>query len=168
MGDFDITTLILTEHQRFRDAFAALEGAEDLAADWEELAARLEVHAAAEEQLLYPVLAHATDDGVDEGEEAVREHNDIRHSVAAVGEQEPGTGAWWQAVAHAQSVNAEHMAEEEREFLPDFKQGVDDERREELGMLWLQFHDEHAHAEGLSGEDADAQAVVTSEEPHLD
>ncbi|MCW2605164.1 MAG: uncharacterized protein JWN61_3299, partial [Pseudonocardiales bacterium] len=64
-------------------------------------------------------------------------------------------------------VNADHMAEEEREFLPDFKESVDDDRREELGMLWLQFHDEHPHADGLTSEDADPEAVVTSDERHL-
>ncbi|MCW2604456.1 MAG: uncharacterized protein JWN61_2591, partial [Pseudonocardiales bacterium] len=143
MGDFDITALILAEHSRFRDAFTALQGAEDPGAAWDELAARLEVHAVAEEELLYPVLAHAAAEGAAEGEDAVREHNEIRHAVSAVADHEPGSESWWAAIHQAQTVNADHMAEEEREFLPDFKESVDDDRREELGMLWLQFHDEH-------------------------
>ena len=55
------------------------------------------------------------------------------------------------------------MAEEEREFIPDFKNNVDEARRDELGLHWLKFHDDHDHAAGLSGADADPQAVVEAE-----
>ena len=162
MSDFEITALVLSEHEAFRRDFAALEGdpAGGLAAAWDDLAARLEVHAVAEEELFYPVLAHEADGGAEEGERAVHDHNAIRHAAAAVAGQDVGSEAWWEAVRTTQDVNAEHMAEEEREFLPDFKEAVDDERRSELGMRWLQFHDEHEGADGLSGDDADPAAVV--------
>ena len=52
------------------------------------------------------------------------------------------------------------MAEEKREFLPDLREAVDAERREELGIRWLEFHDQHEGARGLSGEDADPEQVV--------
>ncbi|MDT0262903.1 hemerythrin domain-containing protein [Jatrophihabitans lederbergiae] len=163
MSDFEITVLVLSEHENFRRKFAALndaDDAEELAAAWEELAAALEVHAVAEEQLVYPLLAHGVAEGAAESEEAVREHNDIRHAIQAVTGHEVGSEDWWQAVRATQDVNATHMADEEREFLPDFKQAVSDERREELGMSWLQFHEEHDKARGLSGEDTDPQDVL--------
>jgi iron-sulfur cluster repair protein YtfE (RIC family) len=165
MSDFDISALVHSEHEAFRRAFAELDDAGDPAAAWQALADRLEVHAAAEEELLYPVLARAADDGVSEGVAAVRQHNDIRHAVRAVADQEAGAAQWWDAVRAVQSTNAEHMAEEEREFLPDFRDGVPEERREDLGMQWLKFHDDHDGARGLTDTDADPQAVVAAEPP---
>ena len=159
MSEFEVTALVLSEHEAFRRAFADLEQADDVGAAWEQLADRLEVHAVAEEELFYPELAEAVEDGPDEAVTAVREHNEIRHAVRAV-TGTPGADDWWDAVRHAQEVNAAHMAEEEREFIPDFRDGVDDERREELGMRWLQFHDDHDRARGLDGADADPEAVA--------
>ena len=53
MSDFEITALVLAEHEIFRREFSALEdlNGEELAAAWEVLHARLEVHAVAAEQL---------------------------------------------------------------------------------------------------------------------
>ena len=165
MSEYEITALVMSEHEAFRRAFADLEQAEDQGAAWEALANRLEVHAVAEERLFYPVLADEADDGVDDGKTAVREHNDIRHAVRDVAGHEVGSTSWWDAVATAQQVNGDHMAEEEREFIPTFKESVDADRRDELGMEWLKLHDEHDDAQGLSGEDADPQAVVDADAP---
>lgn len=160
MSEFEVTALVLSEHEAFRRAFADLEHAEDPGAAWRQVADRLEVHAVAEEQLFYPELARAAADGEAETVTAVREHNDIRHAVRAVDALEAGADDWWVAVRAAQEVNAEHMAEEEREFIPDFRAGVDEQHREVLGMRWLQFHDDHDRAEGLDGTDADPEAVA--------
>jgi iron-sulfur cluster repair protein YtfE (RIC family) len=165
MSEYEITALVMSEHEAFRRAFADLEQADDLATAWTELADRLEVHAVAEERLFYPVLAHEADDGVDDGKTAVREHNDIRQAVRDVGDHEVGSEPWWDAVGTAQQVNGDHMAEEEREFMPEFKQSVDAQRRDDLGMEWLKLHDEHDHARGLSGDDADPEAVVAADPP---
>ena len=166
MSDFEITALVLAEHEVFRRAFAALEdlGVEELAAAWEELHAKLEVHAVAEEQLFYPLLAQEAD-GEQETAEGVHDHNEIRHAAAAVGEHEVGSDEWWEAVRTTRQVNADHMAEEEVDFFPPFKQAVDDEQREALGMRWLAFHDEHERADGLSGGDAEVAEVVATEVP---
>lgn len=63
MSDFEITALVLAEHEIFRRDFAALDdlSGQELAAAWEALHARLEVHAVAEEQLFYPLLAQEAD-----------------------------------------------------------------------------------------------------------
>ena len=169
MSDFEVTALVLAEHEVFRREFAALGElpGDELAAAWESLHARLEVHAVAEEQLFYPLLAQEAD-GEQETAEGVHDHNEIRHAAAAVGEHEVGSEAWWDAVATVRQVNADHMSEEETDFFPPFKEAVDDEQREALGMRWLAFHDEHEEAEGLSGEDAEVAEVVATEVPEGD
>ena len=166
MSDFEITSLVLAEHEVFRREFAALENLPDqeLAAAWETLHAKLEVHAVAEEQLFYPLLAQEAD-GEQETAEAVHDHNEIRHAAAAVSEHQVGSDGWWEAVRNTRQVNADHMAEEEVDFFPPFKEAVDEEQREALGLRWLAFHDEHERADGLSGEDAEVAEVVATEVP---
>jgi hypothetical protein len=54
------------------------------------------------------------------------------------------------AVRTTRQVNADHMTEEETGFFAPFKEAVDDEQREALGMRRLAFHDAHDKADGLS------------------
>lgn len=169
MSDFEITALVLAEHEIFRREFSALEdrSGEELATTWEALHAKLEVHAVAEEELFYPLLAQEAD-GEQETAEGVHDHNEIRHAATAVGEHPVGSEDWWEAVRTVRQVNADHMSEEETEFFPPFKEAVDDEQREALGLRWLAFHDDHERAEGLSGEDAEVAEVVATEVPEGD
>jgi hypothetical protein len=169
VSDFEITALVLAEHEIFRREFTALEDlpVAELATAWETLHAKLEVHAVGEEQLFYPLLAQEAD-GEQETAEGVHDHNEIRHAAAAVAEYEVGSDDWWEAVRATRQVNADHMAEEETDFFPPFRDAVDDEQREALGMRWLAFHDEHQRSEGLSGQDAEVADVVATEVPEGD
>ena len=162
MSDTDIDTLILGEHEVFRREFARLEGLEgdELGQAWQRLAEQLEVHAAGEEAVFYPHVVRKLPDGESDTEHALHDHNEIREAAQAVAEQEVGTEAWWEAVRTTQEANSEHMAEEERDILGDFKERIDSAQRGELGMAWLQFHEEHDRAAGLSGEPEDPQAYV--------
>ena len=102
MGDFDITTLILSEHEGFRRSFAELEqltDAEELGRRWRELSDALEVHAAGEEEVFYPELLQDVDDSEGDTEHAVKDHNEIRETTTAVDQHEVGTDAWWEARA---------------------------------------------------------------------
>jgi hypothetical protein len=163
VSDVDITALILSEHETFRRAFTRIEGLTDtgeLAAAWQELADQLEVHAAGEEQVFYPELLQDVDDSTDDTEHAVKDHNKIRDAVRGVADHEFGTDAWWEAFRAAREETVEHLEEEENDVLPPFREQVSTEKRTELGMAWLAFHDRHEAAEGLSGDDVDPQAYV--------
>jgi len=152
--DRDITLLIEREHDSFRRQFTALEGlsdARELEQAWTWLADLLEIHASGEESVLYPILVRAADQAAQEAEHAVRDHNEIRHSVHAVQEHEAGSDGWWQAVRTAQEVNEEHLQEEERDVLPPFRDSVDRQRRLELGEQWLVFHRQHEGRGGSTG-----------------
>lgn len=162
MADTDIDRLILSEHEVFRREFARLDNltGDELTEAWDRLAEQLEVHAAGEEAVFYPHVVRTLPEGEDSTEEALRDHNEIRTAAQAVAEQEVGSEAWWEAVRTVQEVNGDHMAEEERDILGDFASRMDDAKREELGMAWLQFHEEHDRAQGLSGEPEDPEAYV--------
>ncbi len=168
MGDFDITTLIASEHEAFRRAFAEIEGLEDvgqLRSRWRELSAGLEVHAAAEEELFYPELLRDVDDSRDDTVHAVHDHNEIRETTTAVDEHEVGSPTWWEAFRACREATVDHLGEEENDVLPPFREQVGAELRDELGLRWLAFHDEHERAQGLSGETVDPQEYVEQHSP---
>ena len=81
----DITALILDDHAAFRRGFARLDDARDeqeMLAIWDALALHLDIHAEAEEAILYPHLVKHGDDGEDETADAIGDHNKIRDAVA--------------------------------------------------------------------------------------
>lgn len=163
MADFDIAVLILSEHDAFRRSFTELEeltDAGELDAKWLELADALEVHASGEEEIFYPELLHEVEESEGETKHAIHEHNEIRDAVRAVADHEAGSESWWDAVRHAREVNAHHLDEEENEILPEFRESTEESHRSDLGMRWLQFHEEHERAKGLSGADKDPEAYV--------
>ena len=168
MSDFAIDVLIRQEHELIRRSFAAIEQSGDageLAERWQELADLLEVHASVEELLFYPELLADVPNSEEETEDAVGDHNEIRDAVTAVARHETGSDAWWEALRNAREVNAEHLDEEERDVLPPFADNVDAEHREALGMRWLELHEQHDGARGLSGEQKDPEQYVEEHTP---
>jgi iron-sulfur cluster repair protein YtfE (RIC family) len=168
MADFDITTLILSEHEAFRRAFTEIESLSDpaeLASRWSELADQLEVHAAGEEEIFYPALLRKVDDSEGDTEHAIKDHNKIRDAVDQVAPHEVASDAWWDAFRHAREETVEHLEEEEHDVLPPFQSEVDEDKRSEIGMRWLKFHEDHEAARGLSGDKLDPKEYVEENSP---
>lgn len=165
----DITQLILDDHHEQRRLFALLEQVEPadtgtLSALWGRLSAFLEVHAEAEEQLFYPAVlrvgagAGGKVSAEDETEDAISDHNEIRDAVAAVADQQVGTDAWFAAVAAANKANGDHMAEEEREALTDFRRHADLRMRHDLAVAFVTF--EARHVTGVTPVDKDPDSYI--------
>ena len=165
----DITQLILDDHHEQRRLFALLEqvdraDTEALAAIWGRLAAFLEVHAAAEEKHFYPELlrvgtgAGGADTPEAETVDAISDHNEIRDAVAAVANHEIGSDGWYEAVAKANEVNSDHMAEEEREGLTDFRRHASLQLRHDLAVAFAAY--EAAHVTGVKPVDKDPEEYV--------
>ena len=161
--DTDIAMLIEREHDAFRRQFEALDRSADPAGDWTKLAELLEVHARAEETVLYPLLVRAAHDATAETEHAVRDHNEIREAVDEVARQQVDSENWWEAVRAAKRATEDHLQEEERELLPVVRETLDAARRQGLVEQWVAFSEEHAGGRGLSGDPVDPQDVVTVE-----
>ncbi len=165
----DITQLILDDHHEQRRLFAIVEQVDphdtaSLRAVWKRLAAFLDLHAEAEEQLFYPALLHAGRSVGDEHtseavtEDAIHDHNDIRDAAARVADHAAGSESWYQAVAGANQANSDHMAEEEREGLTDFRRQASLETRHELAVAFAAF--EAAHVAGVEPVDKDPDAYI--------
>lgn len=169
----DITQLILDDHREQRRLFALLEeipltDTHSLTALWARLSTFLEVHAEAEEQHFYPALlkvgegAGGRADAADETRDAIKDHNELRKAVAAVSKTTVGTPQWQEAVDAANKANGDHMAEEEREGLTDFRRNAPPETRHALGVLFITF--ESANRGGVTPVDKNPKAYVRENE----
>ena len=165
----DITELILNQHHEQRRAFALLDELDGdpgaLAAVWKRIAILLEVHAKAEELFFYPRLLEVGTGGGDaesaesETKDAIKDHNEIRDAIAEAAKHEVGSEAWWKAVREADEANSDHMAEEEREDLVDFRQHADLATRHEIAVQFIVYENQHA-AGGIPLENEDPESYI--------
>jgi hypothetical protein len=167
--ELDITQLIADDHNEQRRLFALLEEIPDsdsnaLQAVWRRLRALLDTHAEAEERFFYPdLLAIGTGAGDSpsakaETRDAIKDHDEIRDRASAVDRLAVGTREWRDAVAAANKANSDHMAEEERQGLADFRRHAALQLRHELGIRFAGF--EANHLEGVRPVDKDPDEYV--------
>ena len=165
----DITELILTQHHEQRRTFALLDELADdpagLAAVWQRLTILREVHAEAEEKFFYPRLLEVgtgggdADSAASETKDAIKDHNEIRDAIAEAATHEVGSERWWAAVRACDEANSDHMAEEEREDLVDFRRHADLQTRHEIAVAFIVYENQHA-ARGIRPKDQDPDGYV--------
>lgn len=167
----DICQLICDDHREQRRRFAILDDidrsdTDTLTAIWERLAVLLEVHAASEEKHFYPALLHvgkgagSKETAAAETRDAIGDHNDIRDAVAKVALHAVGSGGWYTAIAAARKANSDHMAEEERESLADFRRHASLEQRHRLAVAFATF--EAQHFSGVDAKDRNVDSYISS------
>ncbi len=164
----DITQLIADDHSEQRRLFALIDelGPNDhdaLRTIWSRLRSLLDTHAKAEELFFYPELlklGRGADGESPRGEtrDAIKDHNEIRDAAAEVDKQELGSPEWFKAVAAANKANGDHMAEEERQGLTDFRRHADLGLRHRLGVQFIGFTSDHLT--GVTPVDVDADEYV--------
>ena len=164
----DITQLIADDHTEQRRLFAIIDqlspnDREALKTVWSRLRGLLDTHARAEELHFYPELLklgrgadHESPD--EETRDAIKDHNEIRDAASKVDEQELGSPEWFDAVAAANKANSDHMAEEERQGLTDFRRHADIALRHRLGVQFIGF--EFDHLAGVKPVDLDVDSYV--------
>lgn len=150
----DIVDCILADHDRQRRLFAALEEARDdldsLGKIFNRLKNFLEAHAEAEERHFYPTLLKKGDGALDSDsaaettEDAIEDHNKIAEAAEEAMKHSVGSEAWWECVDKCNCHNSEHMSEEERQGLTDFRRTVPRDLRVKLGVRYLAFESEHS------------------------
>ena len=166
----DITQLIADDHTEQRRLFAMIDelqpGDRDaLKAIWTRLRVLLDTHALAEERFFYPELLKIgrgadNESPVEETRDAIKDHNEIRDTASAVDRHEIGSSEWFEAVAAANKANSDHMAEEERQGLTDFRRHASRDLRHQLGVAFAQFESEHLTGTGVKPIDRDVEAYV--------
>lgn len=163
----DITELILADHDSQRRGFALLDeaqaaqaGTQTIGAIWGGLAILLEAHADAEEKLFYPRLLELGSEGDEETRDAIGDHNEIREAVKAVAAHRVGSELWWASVADARVANSEHMGEEERGALADFRRNAPYDVRRQIGLDFAAYEASRAGGQGIDRSDKDPQTYI--------
>lgn len=170
----DITQLILDEHAQQRALFAQIDSVdasdtEALEALWNRLKNLLDAHAEAEERFFYPRLMEIGTGGNDaesaaeETEDAIDDHNDIRDTGEAVQQYKVGSKEWFEAVGACNKANSDHLAEEERQGLTDFRKHASLEERHALGVRFATF--EAQHLDGVKVVNKDPDDYVEAHKP---
>jgi hypothetical protein len=90
--------------------------------------------------------------------DAIRDHDDIRDGIRRARQHPVGSADWWRAVRDTRIANSDHMAEEEREALADFRQHAGWPARHDLGIEFAVY--EAAHASGVPLTDRDPDGYV--------
>ena len=164
--------MILTDHHEQRRMFAVLDDmhghdANAIGPVRDRLRVALELHAEAEERLFYPRLLHVgegegdKDSASAETKDALHDHNEIRDGIAEADRHRVGTPEWWEAVAATRKANSDHMGEEERESLADFRRHASLVARHDLAVDFAFF--ESKHASGIDSHDKDPERFIEQE-----
>jgi hypothetical protein len=90
----------------------------------------------------------------------VADHNEIRDAIKLATRSAAGTDEWWGAVQTCSQANDDHLAEEERNVIPDVRKHSSPVLRSELGLRWMAFHAQHRAARGISNADVNPDEFV--------
>ena len=132
---------------------------------WTRLEILLETHAEAEEKYFYPELLRSAPVARTPSPSTRRSRTPSRTTTTSAsrcarsGAAAPGRTTWWTAVIDANVHNSDHMGEEERQDLADFRQRASLELRHEIAVQFLRYEAVRA-AEGITPRDKDPEAYV--------
>jgi hemerythrin superfamily protein len=130
----DAIALIKKDHRTVDDLFKryralgdrAFKSKQDLV---ERMTRELSTHAAVEEQILYPRLRKSIQRGEKRTDHALDEHQEVKEILARLERMDPSDNQYDPLVEQLTKSVKAHVAEEEKELLPELKTELD---REEL------------------------------------
>jgi hemerythrin superfamily protein len=131
----DAIEVLTTDHNEVDQMFAQLESLPDgqqKDALVREVVKELSVHAAIEEQVVYPVMRRSLTDGDSKVEEAIDEHQKVKETLAAIERADSSA----QRDQHLQSLVKDvrhHVKEEESELFPELRAAVSEQEIRQMG-----------------------------------
>jgi hypothetical protein len=168
----DITQLIFEDHIEQRRLFALIDELGGVDKDtpravWSRLRVLLDTHAFAEERYFYPELLKLgqgadNESPCEETRDAIKDHNEIRATASKVERHDVGSPEWFDAVTAANRANSDHMAEEERQGLTDFRRRAPVDLRHRLGAEFLRFESEHLTGAGVKPVEVDVGEYLSA------
>lgn len=103
-------------------------------------------------------------DAKSETKDAIKDHNEIRDAITKVSTHQVGSSDWFNAINEVNKVNSDHMGEEERQGLADFRRTVPLNARHTLAIQFIVF--EMKNINGVIPHDIDPEKYVTRAPAH--
>jgi hemerythrin superfamily protein len=135
----DVIAIIEHDHREVERLFAAYSASGD--ADEkdrivDEVRLALAPHAVAEEILVYPALRRVVEEGGEEADHAIDEHQEIKRLLSEVDKMASGEPGRDQKMQELQHAVEHHVQEEEGVLLPSLREGMDAQRLDRMGELF--------------------------------
>ena len=131
----DAIQLLTTDHGEVEEMFRLLEGSvspETYQEQVEGVIRELSVHAAIEEQILYPAMRKALPDGETLVQEAIDEHQQVKETLASIEETEDPDEQRKLLLELMVDVR-HHVKEEETELFPKLRASIGTDELREMG-----------------------------------
>ena len=134
----DIIDLLTKDHSEVNQLFGRFsqsskpETQDELAKD---IIHELSVHAAVEEQFVYPLVRAKVDGGDDLVDHGIEEHQEVKRLLAEIEKLDPGSVEFTSKMDKVISSVREHVEEEEGDVLPKLRESTSAETREKLGSV---------------------------------
>ncbi|MFE7749625.1 hemerythrin domain-containing protein [Streptomyces sp. NPDC057428] len=144
----DVVAEILADHRSMEELLRRMRSVEeDRRAALNDFAALLIAHGEAEEAEVYPALKRFRDVDNEEIEHGEEEHHEGNEALLALMEvRDVGSDEWDEKLEELAKAITHHLDEEERTILNGARENVPDERRAELGAVFLRDREKHLKA----------------------
>src|SRR5687767_10663323 len=127
----DAITLLTRDHRRVERLFGRVrnERTADRKRDAQiEVTREISAHSEAEEQVLYPAVRKFLPDGNRLADEALKEHHNVKESLAALDAVDPTAADYDERVRVVSLDVRNHVKEEESELFPQLRKWMGKER----------------------------------------
>jgi hemerythrin superfamily protein len=134
----DATALLETDHRTVDQLFRQYENLGSTnptarRAPVDRIIRELSIHAAIEEQVLYPAVRRELPDGPGMADEAFQEHQEAKEILRRLDQMDPGDFEFDSAVTELIKDVRHHVDEEESDMFPKLRSALSQERLTELG-----------------------------------
>lgn len=135
----DIIELLTQDHRTVEALFDRFESTDD-ADEIEEVSRQivhdLSVHAAVEEQFVYPLVrVKVPGEGSDLADHSIEEHAEVKAALSDVEKNDAGTPEHTAAMKTVIESVRHHVEDEESELFPKLRSATDEQTRERVGDL---------------------------------
>ena len=140
MATPDAVAVLISDHRQVGDLFKQFDlyddtSAENLKRDLvRDITRELSIHAAIEEQVLYPAMREALPDGEREVKESIRDHQHVKESLAEIERMDPNDAAFASKVKALAAAVIRHVQDEESDLFPRLDAALGQQRMSELGQ----------------------------------
>jgi hemerythrin superfamily protein len=134
----DITDLLTNDHAEVNQLFERFEQADD--AEQQDQIGRkvvheLSVHAAVEEQFVYPLVRMQAQRGGKLADIAIEEHAQLKQHLSDLEKQEAGTAEYGETMGKVIAAVRQHVEEEEGTIFPELRSATEADTREKVASI---------------------------------